>query len=1121
MTSVLAVALVFAAVHEFRSATDFRFRTEPAGFEKDVVVSQATDRVVIDASAAYAKGMDNLVCTSTPFEDASFGGDDVIFEATLGSTAPVDAMAYLQMGKDDEQGRRRFHVIRARTVRAVGTPEVPMRYVSVETCPERSGGYQLRFDFRRPARPAVFHVFGGRVARACDVRFTAKRKDVKPELIFHLPFDGSAEPAVARGAAKPVAARGLEYAPGVKGQALRVSDRLGSLAKYAFKDNVIPERGTISMWVKPEWTPTSKGRFLFAPDTPFGSRHGTGALFLWCWEGAVRLDSSDDCDHWVRSGLKADGVWHHLAATWNEAGVAVWVDAGGDAFDYAGGMGNVSIYDCARSPHEFRSWGKFDAHKAFSIGSQDGKGSFNGLIDEVKVFSAALDRAAIEKLYREGKPPPPARVDYAALSAARGANPYERAGAEETELVDAVTLDAAGVAALKAADRLSVVGESAFGTLEGRGYLQLGPLAEDRLAVRFPLDVTKPLHVVEIDYPDDALRTMDVIVQNEWNPFYGQKELQDCAMEVGVMTGGDYPLTRRMRTHRCVYWTGHTNAVVEVMTARDGCPAAVAAIRLYRVKAGALPPAAVSAPKPVAGWGRTMGWYFEDPSVPIEFNVPQYSATPELALEMVDKIAAVMKYQGLDLLAYPLVWYGGMIGENYNPCHHPPDFARAFYERFDREGLGFVAMINQHDKPMPPETLVYDAIADGSVHASAIGIRSTGRPGVGFVRTPSLYNICHPDTQAYYERMFDRILADGVSHPSFRGIGLHLKHSSMCWLGSLPGGYNDYMIDSFEKATGLKVPVDRADPLRGRKYAAWLKANAYEQWVQHRCDLVSGFWARMAAKLRAARPDLKLWFNDIADLDPIIDRFADPGYNRRMAREAGLDRELIAARAPNAVMSQTSLPADYRYCMKPDGYYPTQADLEHQRIAHTLPEYWDFLRGASYPAVNLHDRYWESHPGDVARNPRPERRHQVKWLLENRHRVTTINATEHHAMEHYAVPLRFADVLGFTKGGYLVGTYGMEKFLVPFARAFRALPAVTMDTLPGGGEFVRLRQKDYDGKSYFYVVNTGREPAEVTLRMPEGTADLVSGEKLGGKTALTLAPYSLRSFSAPSGRPAF
>ena len=200
--------------------------------------------------------------------------------------------------------------------------------------------------------------------------------------------------------------------------------------------------------------------------------------------------------------------------------------------------------------------------------------------------------------------------------------------------------------------------------------------------------------------------------------------------------------------------------------------------------------------------------------------------------------------------------------------------------------------------------------------------------------------------------------------------------------------------------------------------------------------------------------------------------------------------------------------------------HATEADFECQRTYHTKPYYWDFLEGAAYPLVHLHDRYWESHPGDVNRNKDPALRFKSTWFKEVKWRVTTLNAPGPYAMEHYAVPMRFRDILGFTKGGYLVGTYGMEDYLVPFAQAFRALPAVNMETLPGGGEFVRLRHVDYDGRSWFYVVNTGVEPACVRVRFPEGSKDLVSDASCGGDSTINLGPYELRSFCAPSGRPA-
>ena len=238
----------------------------------------------------------------------------------------------------------------------------------------------------------------------------------------------------------------------------------------------------------------------------------------------------------------------------------------------------------------------------------------------------------------------------------------------------------------------------------------------------------------------------------------------------------------------------------------------------------------------------------------------------------------------------------------------------------------------------------------------------------------------------------------------------------------------------------------------------------------------------------------------------------------RMALEGGLDREIFAREAPNVIMGQTCLPADYRFT-RPGWYYATKADYECQRDYHTKPYYWDFLEGAGYPLVHMHDRYWESHTGDRARNRDPECHFKAKWFKEVKWRVSTLNPPGPYAMEHFAVPMRYRDVLGFTKGGFLVGTYGMEEHLVPFAQAFRALPAVNMETLPGGGDYLRLRYAEYDGKTYFYIVNTGVEPVGVIMEFPAKTVDLVSGTNMKKRAALNLGPYEMRSYSAPSGYP--
>ena len=120
-------------------------------------------------------------------------------------------------------------------------------------------------------------------------------------------------------------------------------------------------------------------------------------------------------------------------------------------------------------------------------------------------------------------------------------------------------------------------------------------------------------------------------------------------------------------------------------------------------------------------------------------------------------------------------------------------------------------------------------------------------------------------------------------------------------------------------------------------------------------------------------------------------------------------------------------------------------------------------------------------------------------------------------MRYFAVPLRYGDVVGFTRGSFLVCDYGYESLEAQFAREFRALPAVKFDDLPCG-ETVKLRRKDHDGACWFYVVNTDGVEHSIDIEFPDGTVALVGGEKMpSGRTTLQLPPYSLRSFRAAEG----
>lgn len=403
-------------------------------------------------------------------------------------------------------------------------------------------------------------------------------------------------------------------------------------------------------------------------------------------------------------------------------------------------------------------------------------------------------------------------------------------------------------------------------------------------------------------------------------------------------------------------------------------------------------------------------------------------------------------------------------------------------------------------------------VQDGSVHNTIFSVRADALfPERHRLTDGSYYNIAHPDVQRRIEAYVDRLLSQGIGHPSFKGIALHLKYGSVGWFGVLDNGYNDYCIDMFERAAGVQVPVDRSDPKRGRAYAEWILTNAREKWIDWRCSVVTSFWVKMAKKLAAARPDLKLWVNHVTNLDP---RVADGAFCRddcmmTVAREGGFDPAMFSREASNGMLGVTHVPADFRW-LTPGRRGFSMDDIAHVRKMNLTPSFWDFTRYSDYPVGHTHDRYWENRCGqDCA-----PKNLSCEWLKEHPFRVGTINPSGRFALEQYAAQLRHTDLLGITKGGWMIGTYGMEDVLAPFAQAFRALPAKRMDDVPGTavGD-VRVRSCEFDGRRYVYALNTGVTPATVSLDISSEATNLVSGERHPkGKLEIHLDAYELRSF---------
>ncbi len=1022
-----------------------------------------------------------------------------------------------------------------------------------------------------------------------------------PKPIFELPFDGNPD-AITKGKAQPIKAENLTYADGVKGKAVLIAKN--SLLEYSTEGNLNQERGTVTLWFKPNWRASeqlsddrSNWHCLFSEPFPKGApgkdaRHGSGALWFWFWGHHYRGDISDINDTYLIGGNQGldQTKWVHLAMTWDiDKGHCIYMNG------IAAGMpgdGNSPL-NVKKGANDFSSLkNKF---ASFFVGSQEGKeAKADGLIDEFKIYDKALSQ---EELFSDMGTTAPMKLNYQtgycitgdtiefkwglenisgqdastacswkiqdpkgttvaegkeagsnlkpgktqqfvskvmtgekgeykfSVNTGRGpeqfasiwslgkTNPYLKpAGTKlETKLIETIDF-VKGVPP----ERFVAIGECTKGTLDGRTYFEAGSKKNDRFAVKVDLPAAGVPYLVEWDYPDDKVRTIEMLGQSAKSPG------EDYGLQTGVFCGDEYPLSMKTLTHRSILWARTKDNAFIFMTARAGGPAAVSELRIYSITGG-LPDAGVKEPAPIDGWTRTVGIHFEDPSVGFDFGVVR-QLMPEYE-ETLDRMIAYMKWSGQNLLSYPAVWYQGAMGRSYQPRPHPDNYVGCILAKFAENNLGFMPAINLQNIKVPDGIIINSkTVADGSLHNTPIMILSDGKPNPGgWHGTPPNFNPLHPVVQGFVDAQIDEMLDLYGSNPAFKGITMHLTKHTIPWFGAIEAGYNDYNIEAFEKDTGVKVDVDRKDPLRGKLYYNWLMANARDKWIDWRCAKIADWYKAIAKKMAAKRPDLKL---SLCSYNPTLSdhsgdkRFKQQDFADIIDKESGIDAKYYKD-VPNIILTQTIYPSDYRQMA---GVSWVAKAREFIRDDYMKPGLYSMLNAANFPWINMHDRYFEDAVGREGNwyggkgNPL-----KAPWLTEHGWRVSTLNPNINSFLEHYIFPLKYNDIIGFTKGGFLIGTCGAEEKLAEFARAYRALPAKKFTDLSGSTETVKARTLSTDDGTWFYAVNTGRETSSLSFvfdKAPGSVTDLASGQEVKAtdtKFKVDLRPCQLRSFKVSKG----
>ncbi len=570
-------------------------------------------------------------------------------------------------------------------------------------------------------------------------------------------------------------------------------------------------------------------------------------------------------------------------------------------------------------------------------------------------------------------------------------------------------------------------------------------------------------YVVEVNYPDDALRTFAIALRERAPLAY--------PLAGGVDSGGALALSHSMQTRRLVFWPRTTDPRIVFLNVHDDRRAAAARIRVYR------------ADNPEVGTpqsGRSfMNWYEEGENFFSLYGTPDdWHAAPRAAI---DRWAQSLTEAGGNILA-PTVGV-------YDFSLYPSRFMRVFSRPdrdllrrmlLDAEKYGLLVLPELHPRADELE-LAFASAADPRPNLLVSKDGQTNfYQGDGRTRNfPPLHNPLHPQNRSWYLGLIGELAQRYRDSPALLGVSLRLMpwtNPSLNNFHSLDWGYDDYTVELFSKETGIAVPMASTSDLgRFAKRYRWIMANARERWIDWRCEKITALYAEIRDQLRSVRSDLNLYTT--------VFPWQDRDDTAIAWREAGVDLKSIAALNGVIVVD-----ADQGFGRRE----PDAAFERRQRAALLAPanlgmsdsQSRAFLTGAYY--LEATDAIV---PPEAIGFPANTKR---TWMS------AVATPAGRNVLEPYAIQLAQSDatLLGVGGNGYTLG----DPLLRDFLAEYRALPRQQFAPCSPTDSTVVVRELVRGKDLLFYAVNRTARRARLDLRLTKAARIL----RLRGDTQIAL-----------------
>ncbi|HEY3416780.1 MAG TPA: hypothetical protein VGM23_07850, partial [Armatimonadota bacterium] len=647
------------------------------------------------------------------------------------------------------------------------------------------------------------------------------------------------------------------------------------------------------------------------------------------------------------------------------------------------------------------------------------------------------------------------------------------------------------------------------GVEDSKGSTAL-PRSYSGFSYKLPLPDPKGIYLVEVLYPNDDRRSVTMPV---YTPSDVDGDILGGYSGKAYETGGMFPLTNTMLTHKMVIWASSHTMVVGLLSQQIGQRAAAARVRISRFE-GELP-----ATPATQRTGRTFAhWYEEGDNIRFVVNsAGLYKEQPEIVADFttLKRWVQLARYSGMNGISgmgvsYQGAFYRADALEGFMPKDY--DEMRLAALLCEKYGMRYIPEVFPNMSYLNKRALEEDMLASGKAK-DLEELRPMSRQGLsgGPDYAACDKNALHPAVQQYWINALGEMADKLRDSPAFAGITVRAD-SWFCpgyfYLPSLNWGYSQWMMDQFTKETGIAVPIANDDPERYEKRYAFLTSPTMrDRWIRWRCDRVMDYQRRLRDRIRGNRKDLFFGIvgSGVTDSsyelpDDLAGRFLGMGIDtERIKHEDGIAVIPTANYGTrNTTVSEQAMYDDF---LDPA---TVNAGAGYLRAFAAYMTYHEL--GTAMPYDKL---------GIQAKNPP--------------YYCSPVDAGGRASLEKFADVLAEQDSTLLRDGGnsYIFGDPAIWE---PWAAEFRALPALPFTPVEIARDPVAVWYRDVKAADapgmpagcYWYAVNREQYPVTITLSLtnPGALMALGSGKETAlsnGTLVLKLQPYELRSFRMAAG----